>query len=151
MGCVENRLCQSMVALFFPRLQHVRGKFLKSSRHACAVLPNVSSRPHLDRHLTLSLDPAPMIEWDTFSKPPQNNPIDKFIKISYVSIKNHGGHKMLVGLARTSTLEQEAGLEAQVRDLKAFGCDEIYQEQVGEPNGTLLSFMKVVMSGLRII
>ena len=25
---------------------------------------------------------------------------------------------------------QEAGLEAQVRGLKAFGCDEIYQEQV---------------------
>ena len=40
------------------------------------------------------------------------------------------GHKMLVGLARTSTVEQEAGLEAQVRDLKAYGCDEIYQEQV---------------------
>lgn len=37
---------------------------------------------------------------------------------------------MLVGVARTSTLEQEAGLEAQVRDLKAYGCEEIYQEQV---------------------
>lgn len=37
---------------------------------------------------------------------------------------------MLVGLARTSTVEQEAGLESQVRDLKAYGCDEIYQEQV---------------------
>ena len=37
---------------------------------------------------------------------------------------------MLVGVARTSTLEQEAGLEAQVRDLKAYGCDEVYQEQV---------------------
>lgn len=37
---------------------------------------------------------------------------------------------MLVGVARTSTLEQEAGLLAQVRDLQAFGCDEIYQEQV---------------------
>lgn len=37
---------------------------------------------------------------------------------------------MLIGYARTSTLEQEAGLNAQVRDLQAFGCDEIYQEQV---------------------
>lgn len=37
---------------------------------------------------------------------------------------------MLIGYARTSTLEQEAGLQAQVRDLQAFGCDEIYQEQV---------------------
>ena len=36
---------------------------------------------------------------------------------------------MLIGYARTSTLEQEAGLEAQVRDLKAKGCDKIYQEQ----------------------
>ena len=37
---------------------------------------------------------------------------------------------MLVGVARTSTLEQMAGLEAQVRDLKAYGCEEVYQEQV---------------------
>lgn len=37
---------------------------------------------------------------------------------------------MLVGVARTSTIDQEAGLEAQVRDLKAYGCDEVYQEQV---------------------
>jgi DNA invertase Pin-like site-specific DNA recombinase len=39
-------------------------------------------------------------------------------------------HDMLVGVARTSTLEQVAGLEAQVRDLKAYGCEEVYQEQV---------------------
>lgn len=37
---------------------------------------------------------------------------------------------MLVGYARTSTLEQGAGLEAQVRDLKALGCEKLYQEQV---------------------
>ncbi|MCJ2038251.1 recombinase family protein [Methylobacterium sp. J-059] len=37
---------------------------------------------------------------------------------------------MLVGYARTSTLEQGAGLEAQVRDLKALGCERLYQEQV---------------------
>lgn len=37
---------------------------------------------------------------------------------------------MLVGYARTSTLEQDAGLEAQVRDLKELGCEELYQEQV---------------------
>ncbi|WP_417255544.1 recombinase family protein [Celeribacter halophilus] len=37
---------------------------------------------------------------------------------------------MLVGYARTSTLEQDAGLQAQVRDLEALGCDLIYQEQV---------------------
>lgn len=36
---------------------------------------------------------------------------------------------MLIGYARTSTLEQEAGLEAQVRELKALGCERIVQEQ----------------------
>ena len=37
---------------------------------------------------------------------------------------------MLIGIARTSTLEQKAGLEAQLRELKAYGCEKIYQEQV---------------------
>ncbi len=36
---------------------------------------------------------------------------------------------MLVGYARTSTLEQEAGLEAQLRELKALGCEKVFQEQ----------------------
>lgn len=37
---------------------------------------------------------------------------------------------MLIGYARTSTLEQEAGLEAQLRDLRRLGCEKIYKEQV---------------------
>ncbi|MEI4234816.1 recombinase family protein [Roseovarius sp. D22-M7] len=37
---------------------------------------------------------------------------------------------MLVGYARTSTVEQDAGLDAQVRDLNAYGCEEVYKEQV---------------------
>lgn len=37
---------------------------------------------------------------------------------------------MFIGYARTSTLEQEAGLDAQVRDLKALGCERVFQEQV---------------------
>lgn len=37
---------------------------------------------------------------------------------------------MLVGYARTSTLDQQAGLDAQVRDLQALGCERIYTEQV---------------------
>lgn len=36
---------------------------------------------------------------------------------------------MLIGYARTSTLEQEAGLEAQKRDLEALGCERIFAEQ----------------------
>lgn len=35
-----------------------------------------------------------------------------------------------VGYARTSTEEQIAGLEAQIRDLEAAGCSKIYSEQV---------------------
>jgi DNA invertase Pin-like site-specific DNA recombinase len=35
-----------------------------------------------------------------------------------------------VGYARTSTLEQQAGLDAQIRDLKAGGCEKIFHEQV---------------------
>ena len=37
---------------------------------------------------------------------------------------------MIIGLARTSTLEQVAGLEAQIRDLEAYGCERIFKEQV---------------------
>jgi DNA invertase Pin-like site-specific DNA recombinase len=36
---------------------------------------------------------------------------------------------MLLGYARTSTLEQEAGLAAQIRDLKALGCERVMAEQ----------------------
>jgi DNA invertase Pin-like site-specific DNA recombinase len=37
---------------------------------------------------------------------------------------------MKIGYARTSTVEQIAGLEAQLRDLKATGCNRIFQEQL---------------------
>lgn len=37
---------------------------------------------------------------------------------------------MIVGYARTSTREQVAGIEAQVRGLETAGCERIYQEQV---------------------
>lgn len=37
---------------------------------------------------------------------------------------------MLVGYARTSTLDQTAGIEAQERDLLAQGCERIFREQV---------------------
>ena len=37
---------------------------------------------------------------------------------------------MLVGYARTSTREQQAGLEAQHRDLQVAGCEQIVLEQV---------------------
>ena len=37
---------------------------------------------------------------------------------------------MVVGYARTSTIEQEARLAAQVRDLKAAGAERVFSEQV---------------------
>ncbi|MGO1163292.1 recombinase family protein [Brucella sp. C7-11G] len=37
---------------------------------------------------------------------------------------------MIVGYARTSTAEQNAGLEAQHRDLRATGCTKIFSEQI---------------------
>ena len=37
---------------------------------------------------------------------------------------------MIIGYARTSTLEQEAGFDAQVRDLKAAGCERMFAEQI---------------------
>jgi DNA invertase Pin-like site-specific DNA recombinase len=36
---------------------------------------------------------------------------------------------MLIGYARRSTLDQEAGLEAQLRDLHALGCEKVFSEQ----------------------
>ena len=37
---------------------------------------------------------------------------------------------MLIGYARTSTLDQAAGFAAQVRDLEATGCTKTFSEQV---------------------
>lgn len=37
---------------------------------------------------------------------------------------------MIVGYARTSTLDQKAGLEAQQTELKAAGCEKVFVEQV---------------------
>jgi DNA invertase Pin-like site-specific DNA recombinase len=41
------------------------------------------------------------------------------------------GNEMLVGYARTSTAEQAAGLQAQIRDLETVvGCEKLFSEQV---------------------
>ena len=37
---------------------------------------------------------------------------------------------MIVGYARTSTVDQVAGLETQVKELAAAGCEKVFQEQV---------------------
>lgn len=43
---------------------------------------------------------------------------------------------MIVGYARTSTLVQTAGLEAQERDLAAAGCEKMFVEQVSSVDVT---------------
>lgn len=48
---------------------------------------------------------------------------------SLVSLRQHGA-VMLIGYARTSSLDQKAGIDGQVRDLTAAGCDKVFREQV---------------------
>jgi DNA invertase Pin-like site-specific DNA recombinase len=43
---------------------------------------------------------------------------------------------MIVGYARTSTLDQTAGLEAQERDLTNAGCEKLFVEQVSSVDVT---------------
>lgn len=37
---------------------------------------------------------------------------------------------MIIGYARTSTTEQQAGFDAQLRELHSVGCTKVFQEQV---------------------
>ncbi len=37
---------------------------------------------------------------------------------------------MIIGYARTSTVDQVAGLDAQIKELKGAGCEKLFQEQV---------------------
>jgi len=58
---------------------------------------------------------------------------------------------MIVGYARTSTLVQTAGLEAQERDLAAAGCEKVFVEQVSSVDVTarekLLEALEYVREG----
>jgi DNA invertase Pin-like site-specific DNA recombinase len=49
---------------------------------------------------------------------------------SFIVIEARGTFIMLVGYVRTSTVDQVAGFEAQERELKKLGCDEIFSEKV---------------------
>ena len=37
---------------------------------------------------------------------------------------------MQIGYARSSTVDQEAGFQAQIKSLKAAGCDKVFAEKV---------------------
>jgi DNA invertase Pin-like site-specific DNA recombinase len=54
---------------------------------------------------------------------------------------------MIVGYARTSTIEQVAGFEAQVKELKAVGCEKIFREQVS--SATLRIQLQAALEFLR--
>lgn len=41
---------------------------------------------------------------------------------------------MLIGYCRVSTLDQQAGYEAQLRDLQLEGCEKVFSEQVSSVN-----------------
>ena len=56
---------------------------------------------------------------------------------------------MIIGYGRTSTVEQTAGLDAQVRDLKAAGVEKLFQEQTSSigPRGVLDAAMDFARDG----
>jgi DNA invertase Pin-like site-specific DNA recombinase len=43
---------------------------------------------------------------------------------------------MIIGYARTSTTDQKAGLDAQLRDLTQAGCERVFQEEVSSVDTT---------------
>lgn len=60
---------------------------------------------------------------------------------------------MLVGYARTSTVLQDAGLEAQQRDLEAFGVETVYSEKVSSvgERGQLEAAVKSLRQGDKLV
>jgi DNA invertase Pin-like site-specific DNA recombinase len=70
-------------------------------------------------------------------------------------VGQNGVADMLVGYARTSTLDQKAGLEAQQRDLTASGCERIFTEQVSSVDAVrreqLLEALSFVRNGDTLI
>jgi DNA invertase Pin-like site-specific DNA recombinase len=55
----------------------------------------------------------------------------------------------VIGYARTSTLHQDAGLDAQLRQLEALGCDKVFNEQVSSvaERGRLTAALEYVREG----
>lgn len=63
---------------------------------------------------------------------PETISIELFLHFDCTTIEKSITHviKMIVGYARTSTIEQVAGLEAQLKALEAAQCEKIFREQV---------------------
>lgn len=56
---------------------------------------------------------------------------------------------MLIGYARTSTLDQTAGLEAQLDELRAAGCEKIFEEQVSSVDVAARAELAAAMDFIR--
>jgi len=56
---------------------------------------------------------------------------------------------MLIGYARTSTLDQTAGLEAQLRDLAKEGCKKVFQEQISSVDVRAREQLDLALSFIR--
>jgi DNA invertase Pin-like site-specific DNA recombinase len=56
---------------------------------------------------------------------------------------------MIIGYARTSTVDQLAGFDAQLRDLKEAGCEEVFSEQLSSvaKRPKLIEAIKYVRKG----
>lgn len=57
---------------------------------------------------------------------PRHNAVEPIGRTS----RQTGSNMAVIGYARTSTLHQDAGLDAQLRQLEALGCDKVFSEQV---------------------
>lgn len=60
---------------------------------------------------------------------------------------------MLIGYARTSTVEQKASIETQRESLKALGCERLYEEQISSvaPREALMAAMEYAREGDTLI
>jgi DNA invertase Pin-like site-specific DNA recombinase len=56
---------------------------------------------------------------------------------------------MIVGYARTSTVEQEAGLQAQIRELEAAGCEKVFFEQASAASTSQRNVLKEALNFVR--
>ena len=60
---------------------------------------------------------------------------------------------MLIGYARTSTIDQQAGFESQLEELKAYGCSRTYKEQVSAvaTRAQLETAIEILRSGDKLV
>jgi DNA invertase Pin-like site-specific DNA recombinase len=56
---------------------------------------------------------------------------------------------MLVGYGRTSTLDQTASIEAQLRDLRQAGCEKVFSEQVSSVDVTKREQLALALDFIR--